>query len=196
MVLPTVLLPVQQMCFCVQGENVIFHACMHVWVCVWEWMVFSCYIEFIHHARHLQERQKARGCNLGALLVSSLLSFLLYIAYWNGDLDKGCKQQKKKAKKGKGGTTNSWRPEIIFFLLYFFFHEWHVKVAFECQTCVKHVQCDASSWDALFRYFLLVHISFILFFFHPCTDVVAAFTQPWWTFAKLEKRWPKCLNCL
>lgn len=44
-------------------------------------MVFSCYIEFIHHARHLQERQKARGCNLGALLVSSLLSFLLYIAY-------------------------------------------------------------------------------------------------------------------
>lgn len=120
MVLPTVLLPVQQMCFCVQGENVIFHACMHVWVCVWEWMMFSCYIEFIHHARHLQERQKARGCNLGALLVSSLLSFLLYIAYWNGDLDKSCKQQKKKAKKGKGGTTNSWRPEIIFFLLYFF----------------------------------------------------------------------------
>lgn len=173
MVLPTVLLPVQQMCFCVQGENVIFHACMHVWVCVWEWMVISCYIEFIHHARHLQERQKARGCNLGALLVSSLLSFLLYIAYWNGDLDKGCKRQKKKkAKKRKGGITNSWRPEIIFFLLYFFFHEWHVKVAFECQTCVKHVQCDASSWDALFRYFLLVHISFILFFFFTLVQML------------------------
>lgn len=196
MVLPTVLLPVQQMCFCVQGENVIFHACMHVWVCVWEWMVFSCYIEFIHHARHLQERQKARGCNLGALLVSSLLSFLLYIAYWNGDLDKGCKQQKKKRQRKEREVPQTPEDLKSFFSSLFFF-SWMT-----CKGCfwVPNVCKARAMWRIVMGRIVSLFPScthlFYPFFFHPCTDVVAAFTQPWWTFAKLEKRWPKCLNCL
>lgn len=65
-------------------------------------------------------------------------------------------------KKNEETSQTPKDLKAIFFLS--FFCECHVKDAFECQTCVKHVQCDASSWDALFRCFLLVHISFVPFF--------------------------------
>lgn len=186
MVLPTVLLPVQQMCCCVLGESVvILHArecvCVCVRMCVRICFYYFYYIEFIHHVQHLWEHKRL------FLLVSAALQvlwFFLFITYWS--------RRKAEARivNDKLETYQTSADLQDFFFFFFNSSKRHVKDAFECQTCVTHVQCDASSWDALF-----LSIPSCTHLFHPCTDVVAAFTQPWWNFAKCKKR-PSALNCL
>lgn len=99
------------------------------------------------------------------------------------------------SEKRKGDTTSSWWPETIF--LFSFLFSWMT-----CKGCfwVPNVCKARAMWRIIMgRIVSLFSSCTHLFhppFFHPCTDVVAAFTQPRWTFAKYEKRLPKCFNCL
>lgn len=182
MVLPTVLLPVQRMCFCVLGENVIFHVCMRI--------VFS----FVTFSSSTMRNTCKSAKSLMAEILEPCICYQLYRFFYTSltemETETRVVSDKKKMRRHHK-LLKTWKP---FFSLLFLW--------MSCKGCfwVPNVCKARAMWRIVMgRIVSLFSSCTHLFrpFFHPCTDVVAAFTQPRWTFAKYEKwRRPKCLNRL
>lgn len=162
---------------------------MLFFMCVWE----SCFLllHLVHppcatHAR-APKASWLKSWSL-AYVTSSIVSFILRLLKWK--LRRGVVSDKKKMRRHHK-LLKTWKP---FFSLLFLW--------MSCKGCfwVPNVCKARAMWRIVMgRIVSLFSSCTHLFrpFFHPCTDVVAAFTQPRWTFAKYEKwRRPKCLNRL